>query len=964
MKTKAAEIKFHRCQNKTRQNKINFFVSFLFILAFFLNVTSTPQAFAKPVSKNQAVKSDVKEKDKTQNIKDTKNTDLKKKSVKSKKPEKTKNASAVANPQNQSKVNPASNDSNGGSSGGGQRDGRCPNHYVEVPDGGSCDDHSNCTINCLWNDPNSSPPPGRTCFNPADYSLNGLSCTDECVPNGVCNNGSCFGEQINCDDGNSCTTDFCDRHQCDGMQRTVCNPCHYASISAGWPCDDDNNQCTGSGHCSGGHDDSHCVQDVPPVVCPPVTEQCTENRCDPATGTCHITGVSGMSCNDGQPDPECSSDACWNGFCLNFDGDAGDCGGPQGCPVPGGSPSTCTPPPGENCVLGGVYACNEANGIPTCHPIYDQECMYTVFVDPQIPETCLGQDGNYYSVVWRNCSDSTSRIHAFRTIQGAAYFLSIHPDQNFPTDITIFIREGIYHDETVTSLPSIMSFFQPHNVTIQPYNYEQVLLRPHPTNNGDAVFELGNGGFSNSNSSLTFKELNFQANDGNNTGFGHAAINVGDITHGSGHFANLNFINLQFVNLNSSAETLAIDLDRGVNATMKNVQVIGAGINVSRSDNVQIQNVRVYDYSAGDGIKIDSGSQHVTITDSTATQNSGTGFNIGSRTNFLKGNTAWSNRQDGFRFTNGNSYANRLLSVQNGGYGIQMTVGSDNLVPTDLALRNSTVADNAMTQIQMTGVPNSHLIPDLAQLSLQNTIAMTAFDQPTALALNIPADISADQRYLFIDRGSNILRNREGDNSQIPAINLHGIDYDNGQINRNEVPGLSPKTNALDPMMFRFPGDGPLYRLSSGSPAIDTGTFAMFTNQARDNTRTISVDGEPRYFFLPGDTLQVQNSGYGVIQTMSPNTIRILPSNQPLSYSEGMGVNDPYTGSAPDIGRFESNPTPNCVGDLNGDGRVGVEDLSLLLATFGINNGGDVDHDGDTDIRDMSILFSHFGESC
>ena len=53
-------------------------------------------------------------------------------------------------------------------------------------------------------------------------------------------------------------------------------------------------------------------------------------------------------------------------------------------------------------------------------------------------------------------------------------------------------------------------------------------------------------------------------------------------------------------------------------------------------------------------------------------------------------------------------------------------------------------------------------------------------------------------------------------------------------------------------------------------------------------------------------------------------------------------------------------------GDLNGDGRVDLADLGILLADFGCTAGpgncpGDVDGDGDTDLADLGILLANFG---
>jgi subtilisin family serine protease len=56
-----------------------------------------------------------------------------------------------------------------------------------------------------------------------------------------------------------------------------------------------------------------------------------------------------------------------------------------------------------------------------------------------------------------------------------------------------------------------------------------------------------------------------------------------------------------------------------------------------------------------------------------------------------------------------------------------------------------------------------------------------------------------------------------------------------------------------------------------------------------------------------------------------------------------------------------------CLGDLNEDGIVDLDDLAILLGDFGCTGGncsGDVDGDGDTDQADLAALLANFGELC
>jgi hypothetical protein len=59
----------------------------------------------------------------------------------------------------------------------------------------------------------------------------------------------------------------------------------------------------------------------------------------------------------------------------------------------------------------------------------------------------------------------------------------------------------------------------------------------------------------------------------------------------------------------------------------------------------------------------------------------------------------------------------------------------------------------------------------------------------------------------------------------------------------------------------------------------------------------------------------------------------------------------------------------DCPGDLNGDGVINLEDLSQLLANYGLASGaepddGDIDGDGDVDLADLSALLTVYGTSC
>ena len=55
------------------------------------------------------------------------------------------------------------------------------------------------------------------------------------------------------------------------------------------------------------------------------------------------------------------------------------------------------------------------------------------------------------------------------------------------------------------------------------------------------------------------------------------------------------------------------------------------------------------------------------------------------------------------------------------------------------------------------------------------------------------------------------------------------------------------------------------------------------------------------------------------------------------------------------------NPPPPITGDLNGDHRINIYDLSILLSHFNKTGAGDFNNNGKVDIFDLSVLLSHFG---
>ena len=151
-----------------------------------------------------------------------------------------------------------------------------------------CDDGNLCTTD--WCDP------AVGCA----HEDNTLPCDDgnTCTAGETCLAGACLGgKEINCNDGNLCTDDDC--HPQKGCLNTTNSlPCNDAdACTTGDVCDQ--GDCMGQG-------ETNCNDGNP----------CTDDLCDPVAGCKHI--FNDAECNDGNP---CTtSDACQAGSCVGTGG--------------------------------------------------------------------------------------------------------------------------------------------------------------------------------------------------------------------------------------------------------------------------------------------------------------------------------------------------------------------------------------------------------------------------------------------------------------------------------------------------------------------------------------------------------------------------------------------------------------------------------------------------------------------
>ncbi len=178
---------------------------------------------------------------------------------------------------------------------------------VDVPSGDGVDgNEANDTAiiqTTVWNCPNTNPCVEPTLteangeFACVYNDLDGATCSEPCFEDGVCSAGSCqLGAAIVCEDtGAECTESSCNPTTglCEVSDRT--GPCVGDDVCV------TGRMCT-NGVCGGGA----------PVACPQDDNDCTANACDPATGACLVSQVTG-SCDDA--DPCTNNDQCSAGVC-------------------------------------------------------------------------------------------------------------------------------------------------------------------------------------------------------------------------------------------------------------------------------------------------------------------------------------------------------------------------------------------------------------------------------------------------------------------------------------------------------------------------------------------------------------------------------------------------------------------------------------------------------------------------
>lgn len=160
-------------------------------------------------------------------------------------------------------------------------------------------------------------------------------------------------------------------------------------------------------------------------------------------------------------------------------------------------------------------------------------------------------------------------------------------------------------------------------------------------------------------------------------------------------------------------------------------------------------------------------------------------------------------------------------------------------------------------------------------------------------------------------------------------------------------------------------GSVPLMASYFPTPSVDTTGI---------NELVVPADGDALYYAIANFGSPVQVSAAGVQVTtfrfkvntaFASSTIDILPTLTVLQVADTLV----YDGTVPGLdvlGALHAaviTQAPACPGDINADGQVSADDLSMLLSNWGNSGSGDIDGSGVVDASDLASLLGSWG-SC
>ena len=192
---------------------------------------------------------------------------------------------------------------------------------------------------------------------------------DKCLDKKACKDGKCIGgSKTNCDDGDKCTAD-----KCDSSAGCIHDPVEGAC--------DDGDKCTSDDLCKGGK----CTGLAKDCL---DADPCTDDSCNPATAECaHQAAADGTPCDDGVA---CTTaDACGGGTCAGKNKSCDD-GNPCTTDACDAKTGSC-----DHVAAGNGDACDDGNPCTDADKCKAGACKGTgkdcADADPCTVDTCDGQ---------------------------------------------------------------------------------------------------------------------------------------------------------------------------------------------------------------------------------------------------------------------------------------------------------------------------------------------------------------------------------------------------------------------------------------------------------------------------------------------------------------------------------------------------------------------------------------------